>query len=98
MIRVEFVSNNGIRFVISKDTQKAINNLIHTTYKFLKAFIKSIKEKAQQIFKFCEELFKNADRNKVEETKKKFEVIKKIEANSYMYVNKNRVIHCRNNC
>lgn len=98
MIRIEFVSNNGIRWAISKETQKEIENFIHVAKEFLKAFIKSAKEKLEPIFKFCEELLKNADRNKVEETKKKFEAIKKIEANSCMYVNKNRVIHCRNNC
>lgn len=30
MTRIEFISDNGIRFVISKDTQKVINNVIHT--------------------------------------------------------------------
>lgn len=98
MIRIEFISNNGIRLVISKETQKEIENFIHATKELFKAFIKLVKEELEPIFKFCEELLKNADRNKVEETKKKFEVIKKIEANSCMYVNKNRVIHCRNNC
>ncbi|VDG74210.1 MULTISPECIES: hypothetical protein [Clostridium] len=98
MTRIEFILDNGIRFVISKDTQKAINNVIHTAYEFCKAVIKLAKEKLQPIFNLCEDLLKNIKRNKVEEMKKKFEVIKKIEANSYMYVNKNRVIRCRNNC
>lgn len=98
MTRIEFISDNGIRFVISKDTQKVINNVIHTAYEFCKAVIKLAKRILQQISNFCEDLLKNINTNKVEEMKKKFEVIKKIEANSCMYVNKNRVIHCRNNC
>lgn len=98
MTRIEFISDNGIRFVISKDTQKVINNVIHTAYEFCKAVIKLAKRILQPISNFCEDLLKNINTNKVEEMKKKFEVIKKIEANSCMYVNKNRVIHCRNNC
>ena len=54
MIRIEFVSNNGIRFVISKDTQKKIKNLVHVAKEFLRAFIKLVKEELEQIFKFCE--------------------------------------------
>lgn len=98
MTRIEFISNNGMKFIISNDTQKTINNFIHKAYEFCKAVIKLAKGKLQSIFNFCEDLLKNIKKNKEAEMKKKFEVIKKIEANSCTYVNKNRVIHCRNNC
>ena len=98
MTRIEFISDNGIRFVISRDTQKTINNFVHEAYEFCKAVIKLAKEILQPIFNFCEDLLKDIKPDKVEEMKKKFEVIKKIEANSCMYVNKNKIIHCRNNC
>ncbi len=97
MARIEFISNNGMKFIISNDTQKAINNFIHEACEFCKVVIKLAKEKLQSIFNFCEDLLENIKKNKVAEMKK-FEVIKKIEANSCIYVNKNRVIHCRNNC
>lgn len=98
MIDTEYIEIQFIRkgIVLTEEQKKSLDDLVIAMNNFAQFIEETIKPMFQNIWYKIKEIYAWLEEDP--KRKVKYGIVKIIKSNSYMKINKPRIIHCRNNC